>query len=209
LFRNEARGSTGEDRHIIVSVLRRAAERGNGLSTVAGNVPIILPVLLQTMSVFIASFVDASVKALPAQRPHRPIVTTPLHDGGSRFEDPAMLSIEQSLVERLPWLARYPAIRRPVSGMLGRLADEDGFNRVLSRVGTAEGFDFVERVLDALGTSYQLNLSERKHIPLDGLLLVVTKHPLGMQDALALLQLIISVRPDVRILGNDWLATEP
>jgi hypothetical protein len=26
-----------------------------------------------------------------------------------------MLSIEQSLVERLPWLAQYPAIRRPVS----------------------------------------------------------------------------------------------
>lgn len=120
-----------------------------------------------------------------------------------------MLSIEQSRVERLPWLARYPAIRRPVSGMLGRLADEDGFNRVLSRVGTAEGFDFVERVLDVLGTSYQLNLREREHIPLEGPLLVVANHPLGMQDALALLQLIGSVRPDVRILGNDWLATVP
>lgn len=120
-----------------------------------------------------------------------------------------MLSIERSLVERLPWLAQYPAIRRPVSGMLGRLADEDGFNRVLKQVGTAEGFDFVERVLDVLGTSCQLNLREREHIPLDGPLLVVANHPLGMQDALALLQLIGSVRPDVRILGNDWLATVP
>ena len=120
-----------------------------------------------------------------------------------------MLSIEQSLVERLPWLAQYPAIRRPVAGMLERLADEDGFNRVLNRVGTAEGFDFVERVLDVLGTSYHINLREREHIPLDGPLLVVANHPLGMQDALALLQLIGSVRPDVRILGNDWLATVP
>lgn len=120
-----------------------------------------------------------------------------------------MLSIEQSLVERLPWLSHYPSIRRPVAGMLGRLADEDGFNRVLDRVGTAEGFDFVERVLDVLGTSYHINLREREHIPLDGPLLVVANHPLGMQDALALLQLIGSVRPDVRILGNDWLATVP
>ncbi|OOG47977.1 lysophospholipid acyltransferase family protein [Rhodanobacter sp. C01] len=120
-----------------------------------------------------------------------------------------MLSIEQSLVERLPWLSQYPAIRRPMAGMLGRLADEDGFNRVLNRVGTAEGFDFVERVLDVLGTSYHINLREREHIPLDGPLLVVANHPLGMQDALALLQLIGSVRPDVRILGNDWLATIP
>ncbi|MGH8157929.1 MAG: GNAT family N-acyltransferase [Rhodanobacter sp.] len=120
-----------------------------------------------------------------------------------------MLSIEQSLVERLPWLAQYPAIRRPVAGVLERLADEDGFNRVLKRVGAAEGFDFVERVLDVLGTSYHINLREREHIPLDGPLLVVANHPLGMQDAIALLQLIGSVRPDVRILGNDWLATVP
>ena len=52
-----------------------------------------------------------------------------------------MLSIERSLVDRLPWLAQYPRIRRPMAGMLGRLADEDGFNRVLDRVGAAEGFD--------------------------------------------------------------------
>ncbi|GAB2557773.1 bifunctional ornithine lipid synthase OlsF [Rhodanobacter koreensis] len=120
-----------------------------------------------------------------------------------------MLSIEQSLVERLPWLAQYPAIRRPVAGMLGRLADQDGFNRVLDLVGAVEGFDFVEQVLDVLGTSYHINLREREHIPLDGPLLVVANHPLGMQDALALLQLIGSVRTDVRILGNDWLATVP
>lgn len=120
-----------------------------------------------------------------------------------------MLSIEQSLTERLPWLAQHPAIRRPMAGMLGRLADEDGFNRVLQRVGAVEGFAFVERVLEVLGTSYHFDPREREHIPLDGPLLVVANHPLGMQDALALLQLIGSVRSDVRILGNDWLATVP
>ena len=120
-----------------------------------------------------------------------------------------MLSIEQSLVERLPWLAQYPGIRRPMAGVLGRLADEGGFNRVLDRVGAATGFDFVERVLDVLGTSYHVNSREREHVPVDGPMLVVANHPLGMQDALALLQLIGSVRTDVRILGNDWLATVP
>ncbi len=120
-----------------------------------------------------------------------------------------MLSIEQSLTERLPWLAQHPAIRRPMAGMLGRLADEDGFNRVLQRVGAVEGFAFVERVLDVLGTSYHFDPREREHIPLEGPLLVVANHPLGMQDALALLQLIGSVRSGVRILGNDWLATVP
>ncbi|WP_426700393.1 GNAT family N-acyltransferase [Rhodanobacter sp. Col0626] len=120
-----------------------------------------------------------------------------------------MLSIEQSLTERLPWLAQYPRLRRPMAGVLGRLADEDGFNRVLQRVGNAEGFDFVERVMEVLGTSYHVNPREREHIPVDGPLLVVANHPLGMQDALALLQLIGSVRRDVRFLGNDWLAVIP
>jgi len=120
-----------------------------------------------------------------------------------------MLSIEQTLTERLPWLALHPRIRRPVADMLGRLADEDGFNRVLDKVGAAEGFDFVERVLDLLGTSYYVNPRERENIPVDGGLLVVANHPLGMQDALAMLQLIGSVRSDVRILGNDWLAAVP
>lgn len=120
-----------------------------------------------------------------------------------------MLSMEQSLTERLPWLAQYPLIRRPMAGMLGRLADEDGFNRVLDRAGAVEGFAFVECVLDLLGTSFHVNPPDLENIPVDGPLLVVANHPLGMQDALALLQLIGSVRRDVRMLGNDWLAVIP
>lgn len=120
-----------------------------------------------------------------------------------------MLSIEQSLVDRLPWLAEYPRLRRPMAGVLGRLADEDGFNRVLEQAGAAEGFDFVDRVLDVLGTSHHVSLGDLENIPVDGPLLVVANHPLGMQDALAVLQLIGSVRRDVRVLGNDWLATVP
>ncbi|MGP1666535.1 MAG: 1-acyl-sn-glycerol-3-phosphate acyltransferase, partial [Rhodanobacter sp.] len=60
-----------------------------------------------------------------------------------------------------------------------------------------------------LGTSYYLDPRERENIPLDGPLLVVANHPLGMQDALALLHLVGSVRRDVRMLGNDWLSVVP
>lgn len=118
-----------------------------------------------------------------------------------------MLSVEQTLTERLPWLAQHPKIRRPVAGMLGRLADEAGFNRVLEAVGKVEGFDFVERALEVLGASYHLNPRERENIPVEGPVLIVANHPLGMVDALALLHLVGSVRSDVRILGNDWLAS--
>ncbi|PWK92184.1 lysophospholipid acyltransferase family protein [Fulvimonas soli] len=120
-----------------------------------------------------------------------------------------MLSVERTLTERLPWLAQHPRIRRPVAGMLGKLADEAGFNEVFAKVSQFEGFEFVERALDVLGISCQLNLRERENIPAEGAVLVVANHPLGMVDALALLNLVGSVRSDVRILGNDWLAGIP
>ena len=120
-----------------------------------------------------------------------------------------MLSIEQTLAERLPWLTQHPMIRRPVAGVLGKLADEAAFNQVLGRLGRFEGHAFVEHALEQLGVSCHVSLREREHIPAEGPLLVVANHPLGMLDALALLQLVGSVRRDVRILGNDWLRMLP
>jgi putative hemolysin len=120
-----------------------------------------------------------------------------------------MLRVEQALTERLPWLAQHPMIRRPVVGMLGRLADESGFNRVLDRIGNAEGLAFAEKALDVLGCSYHVVQREREHIPVEGAVLIAANHPLGMLDAMALVNLVGSVRQDVRILGNDWLAAIP
>ncbi len=120
-----------------------------------------------------------------------------------------MLRIEQTLAERLPWLNQHPGIRRPVKDLLGRLADEEGFGRVLDQAGAVEGLEFVERTLDLLDIRYSLDPREREHIPVEGPLLVVANHPLGMQDAMVLLQMVGSVRPDVRILANRWLMAIP
>lgn len=120
-----------------------------------------------------------------------------------------MLSIEQTLTKRLPWLAQHPRIRRPVAGLLGRLADEAGFNRALAELGGLEGFDFVERSLAQQHVTWRLTPRELEHIPVDGPLLVVANHPLGMVDALTLLRVIGGVRRDVRVLGNDVLGMVP
>jgi 1-acyl-sn-glycerol-3-phosphate acyltransferase len=45
----------------------------------------------------------------------------------------------------------------------------------------------------------------RERIPPRGRLIIVANHPLGGMDALALLRLLLDVRPDVRIVANELL----
>lgn len=120
-----------------------------------------------------------------------------------------MLNIEQALTDRLPWLVKHPKVRRTVAGMLEKLAHEARFNKTLDVVAPAMGFDFVERTLEHLGVSYRVDTRELENIPVEGPLLVVANHPLGMTDALSLIKLIGSVRQDVRILANDVMQAVP
>jgi putative hemolysin len=120
-----------------------------------------------------------------------------------------MLSVEETLKSRMPWLASRPRIRKPVASLLGRLAAEDHFNHILQALEGREGFAFVERGLELLGVDSRLRQRDLDNIPATGPLIVVANHPLGMVDALALLKMVGTVRRDVRILGNDVLTMMP
>lgn len=120
-----------------------------------------------------------------------------------------MLNVEHGLRQRLPWLADYPTISRALTSILRSVTNEERFNQLLAQAGGARGLDFVDRMLELIGTSYRINARFTQSVPTSGPLLVVANHPLGMQDALAVLQWLGSIRPDVRMLGNDWLATVP
>jgi len=120
-----------------------------------------------------------------------------------------MLSIDRTLSERMPWLAQHPKVRKPLAGLLGTLAHEQRFNDTLDALRDTQGIEFAERVLEYLGVSCSVTERERENIPVEGPLVVVANHPLGMVDAMALVQLIASVRRDIRILGNEVLAAVP
>lgn len=120
-----------------------------------------------------------------------------------------MLNLEHSLRMRLPWLTGYPLVCSAVATILKSVANEYRFNLLLEQSGSAQGLAFVDRMLELLGTSYRIDVGLTEPVPASGPLLVVANHPLGMQDALVLLQWLGSIRPDVRMLGNDWLASVP
>lgn len=68
------------------------------------------------------------------------------------------------------------------------------------------GFALIGAALEFLNLRYGFDPAERGRIPAAGRLLIVANHPSGALDALALLDLVGSVRSDVKIVANDLLS---
>lgn len=122
-------------------------------------------------------------------------------------EDAAVISVENSFYRKFPGLAdgRRRLLSQPVVALLRQVICEDRVNRIIHNLHDCEGFAFVDRSLADLGARYRVAQTDIENIPSEGRVVIVANHPLGAIDALSLLQLIGTVRRDVRILANDWL----
>ncbi|GAB3342427.1 GNAT family N-acyltransferase [Marilutibacter aestuarii] len=116
--------------------------------------------------------------------------------------------IEERLQERFPqWFSgRRSRLSRPLLRTLGRWSRLDEAERFVEANRHLRGFDFVTAALDFLQAHYVVDPAERDRIPPRGRLLVIANHPSGALDALALLDLVGSVRRDVRIVANELLS---
>ena len=89
---------------------------------------------------------------------------------------------------------------------LQRLMHVREINEILARAKDKKGFEFIEELFDYLDFSFLLSGKDRRKIPAEGRLVIVSNHPLGALDGLALLRAIGEVRPDVKIVVNDVLS---
>jgi putative hemolysin len=118
-----------------------------------------------------------------------------------------LISVERSFYEKFPRLAagRARSFAQPVVSLLRRIACEERINAIIASGASLSGLAFVEHVLDHFKVSYSVANTDRENIPVEGRVVIVANHPLGALDALALVQLVGSVRRDVKILANDVL----
>jgi putative hemolysin len=119
----------------------------------------------------------------------------------------AMISVDQIVDLHLPQLQRHPWLSKGVRGMLRRLLHEQSFRHFAQQYPHLEGFPFVEQVLEHFAFSYAVRDNERERIPARGRVVIIANHPLGSLDGLALLNLVGSIRSDVKIVANGLLAT--
>jgi putative hemolysin len=131
-----------------------------------------------------------------------------LAPGGGAVEP---LSLKHLLDSRNPRiLERVPAFARPWFLRLGeRLVHLDEIRAFFGDHAGLRGVELLDEIFDHLQVTHALSLRDRQRIPSTGRLVVVANHPLGGLDGLALLRAMSEIRPDVRVVANDFLCSLP
>ena len=118
-----------------------------------------------------------------------------------------MINIEKEILKKFPNLSkRAPMLQKSLFKAAQKLVHEDQVNEFLKIHGHLKGFDFIEAVLDYFKFDFSYSSKDIENIPSSGRVVIIANHPLGALDALCLLKLVGTVRKDVKIVANDFLA---
>jgi putative hemolysin len=96
-----------------------------------------------------------------------------------------------------------------LAALLMRLIKIDAFNSMMQQAGDLEGLAFARYVLDYLGITLAFDERDLANIPASGAFITVANHPYGAIESLALLELLVSRRPDTLFMGNFLLKRVP
>ena len=117
-----------------------------------------------------------------------------------------MIDVKSLVLSNLPPDSfRRKYLSRPLIWFLRHLFHEKEFQDFGKKNAHLSGFDFIDATLSYFNFSYSLRENERERIPSSGRVVIVSNHPIGSLDGLSLLQLVRSVRSDVKIVANEIL----
>jgi 1-acyl-sn-glycerol-3-phosphate acyltransferase len=117
------------------------------------------------------------------------------------MENKKFIDIEKVLKEKAyklyKWLPRFAI------NWLKKKLHEDDINEAMVHLKNDVGLEFNRRGLEKLGAKVESLHSE--FVPKTGSIVIVSNHPLGGLDGMALIKAVGEVRPDVRFFVNDVL----
>ena len=103
-----------------------------------------------------------------------------------------------------------PAAVRPFSPIIEWILSIHRVNQVFERVAGVDGSGaFLTAGLEELGIHYHVAEEDMAKIPAGGPLVIVSNHPYGGVDGMVLLAILLQIRPDVMVLGNELLRRIP
>lgn len=90
---------------------------------------------------------------------------------------------------------------------IGRLLGLDKIEQLYDSVsGAHTEREFIERVLQRLGTCYSVRRAKNSGVPKAGKLIVVSNHPYGALDGMILTHFLLGYRTDLKVLTNYILS---
>ncbi len=98
----------------------------------------------------------------------------------------------------------YPFIPRILIRYLKRIVHQDSLNEALVKYENRYGLDFIESILTERFT-VDIEVKNEENLPTHGRYVVVSNHPLGGLDGMALMHVIGKKRKDIRFISNDLL----
>lgn len=118
-----------------------------------------------------------------------------------------MIDVQKEIEKKFPKLVKKPNfLNKSLIKVAKKVVHEDSINKFLEKNSHLKGFEFVDAVLDYFNFDYTVSSNDIQNIPSTGKVLIISNHPLGALDALSLLKLVGTVRSDVKIVANDFLA---
>jgi 1-acyl-sn-glycerol-3-phosphate acyltransferase len=112
---------------------------------------------------------------------------------------------------RMVFASKNPKVARLIPGFvyryLQRIVHQDETNRFLYDHRDQFGLDFVNAVIRYF--NLKITVHGMEHIPPTGKVTVVSNHPLGGLDGLAVIQTLGKVRPDITTVVNDLIMFLP
>lgn len=116
-----------------------------------------------------------------------------------------MFSVDQVVEHNLPKIKEKPLLSKTLKSVLRYLLHEKEFIEFEQLYPYVKGADFAETVLEYFDFGYCVSDKDRERIPATGKVVIVSNHPIGSLDGLALIKLVSEVRSDLKVVANDLL----
>lgn len=78
-------------------------------------------------------------------------------------------------------------------------------NKLYSDVYDEDPAAFLDRLIEALGVTIEVNEEDLQKIPAEGAFITVSNHPFGGLDGIILIKLLSKIRPDYKVMANFLL----
>lgn len=117
-----------------------------------------------------------------------------------------MLDFQHILKHYQPaFTSKWPISARLLGSLLGFVFGQKIFEQFERTHPESEGLTFPTAVLRFFNFRFEINQAGLSYIPKQGQVIIVANHPLGSLDGVGLLDAVLSIRPDAKIVVNELL----